>query len=216
MTPNFPKSALFAATAAILSLCPCTVYGESRVTAQKPSFDNLPSPQFGGAKNKSFAPKDWLEVETEIVVQTKPTPETKTCDRLTIKWYVSVENPAKKGTYLKFTKEIEHVNIPLDEKVFCSVYLSPASIRRITGSDRAGKNSVKAVGFEILMDGKVMVAESDSEASGSKLKWFNDPKFAAKFSDSTVVPLLSKAETPFAQMWWDRYAEEKSIAAPAR
>jgi hypothetical protein len=141
----------------------------------------------------------------------EPTPKTKTCDRLTIKWYVAVDNPDKAGTYLKFSKEIEHVNIPLDEKVYCSVYLSPASIRRLTGSDRAGKGAVKAVGFEILVDGQV--AAFDSSSGG---KWWSDPKAAAKFADSDVVPLLSKAETPFAQMWWDRYAEEKSIAAGAR
>ena len=26
-------------------------------------------------------------------------------------------------------------------------------------------------------------------------------------SDTDLVPLLNKAETPFAPMWWDRYAE---------
>jgi hypothetical protein len=213
MTPLFHKSALFAAAAAILALFPCTASAQAKykVSADKPKFDDLQSPQFSGTKNKSFTPKDWLEVETEIQVQMAPTPKTKTCDRLTIKWYVAVDNPEKSGTYLKFTKEIEHVNIPLDEKVYCSVYLSPSSIRRLTGSDRAGKGAVKAVGFEILVDGQVAAAESSSGG-----KWWSDAKAAAKFSDSEVVPLLSKAETPFAAMWWDRYAEEKSLAAGAR
>ena len=213
MTSTFRNSTLVAATAAIFALFPCAAFGQgkSKVVAGKPKFDDLQSPQFGGTKNKSFTPKDWLEVETEIQVQMEPTPKTKTCDRLTIKWYVAVDNPEKSGTYLKFSKEIEHVNIPLDEKVYCSVYLSPASVRRLTGSDRAGKGAVKAVGFEILVDGQV--AAFDSSSGG---KWWSDPKAAAKFADSDVVPLLSKAETPFAQMWWDRYAEEKSIAAGAR
>jgi hypothetical protein len=211
MSPSIRKTTLFAATAAMFALFPCAAFGETKVTAGKPKFDDMPSPEFGGAKNKSFKPKDWLEVETEIQVQVAPAPKTKICDRLTVKWYVAVNNPEKSGTYLKFTKDVEYVNVPLDEKVWCSVYLSPSSIRRLTGADRAGKAAVKAVGFEILVDGQVVAGDSSSGG-----KWWADPKAAAKFADSTVVPLLSKAETPFAQMWWDRYAEEKSIAAGAR
>jgi hypothetical protein len=184
-----------------------TATGNCGRPALKGNIRYLPSPQIA-SKGKSFTPKDWLEVETELKVMMAPEPKSKTCDRLTITWYVAVDNPEKSGTYLKFKREIEHVNIPLGEKIFCSVYLSPASIRRLTGSDRAGKSSVKAVGFEISVDGAVVATESS--AGG---KWWADPKAAAKFSDSEVVPLLSKPETPFAMMWWDAYAEVKPAAA---
>ncbi|MCF7733517.1 MAG: hypothetical protein K9N23_17645 [Akkermansiaceae bacterium] len=202
------KTVLLAIAVALIPLFPIMASAAVKVEAGKPKFDDLQSPQFGGTKNKSFSPKNWLEVETEIQVMMAPSPKTKTCDRLTIKWYVAVDNPDKRGTYLKFTKEIEHVNIPLEDKIYCSVYLSPASIRRLTGSDRAGKGSVKAVGYEITVDGAVVA--SDSSMGG---KWWSDPKVAAKFADSDAVPLLSKAETPFAAMWWDRYAEEKPASS---
>ena len=210
MSPSIRKTTLFAATAAMIALFPCAALGEAKVEADKPKFDNQPSPEFGGTKNKAWKPKDWLEVEVRMKVTLRPEPKSKTCDTLTVKWYVAVENPDKPGTYLKLTKSVEHVNIPLDQDVNASVYLSPASILRLTGSDKAGKTSVKFVGYEILVEGKVVA----SETSGGKDKWWAIP--SDKIADSSTVPLLSKAETPFAQMWWDRYAEEKSIAAGAR
>lgn len=209
MTTSFRKTAMFAATAAVLALFPCSVFGETKVEADKPKFDNLPSPEFSGSKGKAWAPNDWLEVEVRIKVSMRPEPKSKTCDRLSVKWYVAVENPDKAGTYLKLVKEVQHVNIPLEKDVYCSVYLSPASIRRLTGSDKAGKGSVKFVGYEVLVDGQVAA----SDTSGGKDKWWTVA--SEKIADSDTVPLLSKAETPFAQMWWDRYAEEKSIAAAA-
>ena len=102
------------------------------------------------------------------------------------------------------------MNIPLGEEIYVCVFLSPASIRRLTGSDKAGKGSVKFVGFEVLADGGVVA----SDTTGGKDKWWTVA--SEKISESSTVPLLSKAETPFADCWWDRYAEEKSIAATTR
>lgn len=173
----------------------------AKVTSEKASFDDLPSPEFSGGKQKSFKPKDWLEVETKINVAMSPEPKSKTCDRLTMKWYVLVKNPERSGTMLLFTRDVEHVNVPLDEDVYCSVYLSPASLKRLTGSDRGGKNAVEAVGYEILING-VKVAEDTTKF---KVGWWTSG--SDKISRSDAVPLLSKNETPFANMWWDRYAE---------
>ncbi|MCX6875743.1 MAG: hypothetical protein NTW21_18330 [Verrucomicrobia bacterium] len=208
MTSEISKSTLFALTAAAVLWSPCAALGAAKVEADKPKFDYLMSPEFSGGKSKPFKPKGWLEVETKLKVAVRPEPKSKTCDRLTVKWYVAVENPDKPTTYLKLTKEVEHVNIPLDEDVYVSIYLSPASIRRLTGFDRATKNAVKYVGFEVIIDGKVEASETDK----GEPKWWTKP--SDKISDSETVPLLSKAETPFAQMWWDRYAEVKSKTTP--
>lgn len=173
----------------------------AKVTAEKPAFDDLQSPEFSGGKQKGFKPKDWLEIETKLKVSLSPEPKSKTCDRLTIKWYIAVKNPEKSGSMLLLTKDIEHVNIPVEEDVYCSVYLSPASIKRLTGTDRAGKGCVEAVGFEILVNG-VKVAEDTTKF---KPGWWNAA--SDKISRSDAVPLLSKLDTPFRAMWWDRYAE---------
>lgn len=173
----------------------------AKVTAEKASFDDLQSPEFSGGKQKGFKPKDWLEIETKIKVQLSPEPKSKTCDRMTVKWYIAVKNPEKAGTMLLLTKDIEHVNIPLEEEVYCSVYLSPASIKRLTGTDRAGKGCVEAVGYEILVNGVKLAEDSTKFKPG----WWNSA--SDKISRSDAVPLLSKLDTPFRAMWWDRYAE---------
>ncbi|MGA0845306.1 MAG: Amuc_1102 family pilus-like protein [Luteolibacter sp.] len=172
-----------------------------KATAEKPTFDDLQSPEFSGGKQKGFKPKEWLEMETKVKVSMKPEPKSKTCDRITVKWYVAVKNPERSGTMLLLTRDIDYVNIPLDEDVYCSVYLSPASLKRLTGSDRAGKSSVEAVAYEILINGVKVADDTSNFRSG----WWNAA--SDKISRTDVVPLLSKLETPFAHMWWDRYAE---------
>jgi len=179
-----------------------SAFGQAvKVTGDKPSFDDLQSPEFSGGKQKGFKPKNWLEIEVKLKVDMKPEPKSKTCDRLTVKWFIAVKDPEKAGSMLLLTKDIEHVNIPIGEDVYCSVYLSPASIKRLTGSDRAGKSVVEAVGYEVLVNG-VKVAEDTTKF---KVGWWNAA--SNKISRSDAVPLLDKSKTPFSNMWWDRYAE---------
>ena len=102
------------------------------------------------------------------------------------------------------------MNIPVNEEIYCSVYLSPASIKRLTGFDRAGKSSVDLVGYEVLVNG-VKVTAQTSKSIGGKTEWWLIP--SPKISRTDTLPLLNKAETPFSMMWWDRYAE---VSAPGK
>lgn len=172
-----------------------------KVEPSKPTFDDLQSPNFSGGKQKDFKPKNWLEIEASFKLQMKPEPPSSTAERVTVKWYIAVEHPEKPGAYLLLTKEITHVNVPLNEDIFSSVYLSPASIKRITGKDRAAKSIVNLVGYEVLINGEKVAQETNS----GKVGWWNTT--SDKISRSDTVPLLNKSETPFANMWWDRYAE---------
>lgn len=196
------KTLLLSASAIIAGLSIGSAHGQAaKVAADKPAFDDLQSPEFGGGKQKSFKPKDWLEIEVKLKVSLAPEPKSKTCDRILVKWYVAVKNPEKSGTMLLLTKDVEHVNIPLEEDIYCSVYVSPASLKRLTGSDRAGKNVVEAVGYEVLVNGEKVA----SDTTKFKVGWWNAA--SNKISRSDAVPLLNKSETPFRDMWWDRYAE---------
>lgn len=200
----FPRQSLSVfATAALAVLSIGSAFGQaSKVVVEKPTFDDLPSPTFsGGGKDKSFKPKDWTEIEAKIKVSLAPVPKSKTCDRITVKWYIAVKNPDKAGTYFLLTKSVDYVNVPVDEDVYCSVYLSPASVRRLTGSDKGGKNAVDLVGYEVLVNGEKKAEETNK----NKVGWWNAS--SNNISRTEVVPILSKAETPFANMWWDRYAE---------
>jgi hypothetical protein len=177
-----------------------------KIKADDPSYMELYSPELGTAKGKSFKPKEWLEIETKINVEMAPEPKSKTCDSLTIKWYLMVENPDKAGSLLLITRDIEYVNIPLKEDVYCSAYLSPGSNRRILGDARNVTKVVKYVGFEIIYNGQQQPAAvgTNKEIKGRKDFW----NIASEsVSRTEAVTLMDKSETPFAHMWWDRYAE---------
>ena len=175
-----------------------------KLNADKPTFEDLQSPQFSTpGKQKNFKPKDWLEVEAKINIAGGAASKGKVCERLLVKWYIAVKNPERASYFLLLTKDIEYMNIPYDEDLRVSVYLSPISIKRLTGTDRPGKNSVEAVGYEVLVNG-VKVAEETSSGR-FKVGWWNNP--GEKVSKNDTVPLLNKNETPFRAMWWDYYAE---------
>jgi hypothetical protein len=200
---TIPIYLLTAITCASLGiLAPTAANAQSyKVESVEPSFDDLLSPQFNGGEQKKFKPKEWLEMEVAIKLQMSPVPPSKTAERILVKWYVAVENPDKKGTYLLLTKDITHVNVPLEEEIFSSVYLSPSSVKRITGSDGGGKKAVYLVGYEVLVNEEKIAQETSKGKAG----WWNTP--SSKISRSDTVPLLDKSETPFSSMWWDRYAE---------
>ena len=197
---NFLKSITFCTSLAFAGI---SFAQESKVDAEKPVFDDLLSPEFNGGKQKPFKPKEWLDIEAKIKVQLAPEPKSKTADEIVVKWYVAVKNPEKAGFFLKLTKTVTHINVPLNEDIYTSIYLSPASIVRLTGSAKGGKNAVEFVGYEVIVGGQVKISQTNKGPE----KWWTEP--SQRISDSTTVPLLSKDETPFANMWWDRYAEVK-------
>jgi hypothetical protein len=203
MNASFRNFLFVAATGGMAALlAPTAAAQAARASTSKPSFDDLQSPEFSGAgARKSFRPKNWLEVEAKFKLDMRPEPPSKMAERVTVKWYVAVKNPDKPNTFLLLSKEVQHANVPLGEDIYSSVYLSPASLRRLTGSDRAGKNAVEMVGYEIVVGGETVGSETDKGAVG----WWETT--SERISRSETVPLLDKSETPFSNMWWDRYAE---------
>ncbi len=172
-----------------------------KVKLDSPKFDNIPSPVFNTGKNKNFKPKDWLEVELKFSVEMPRTYKQKFIDRVTVKWYVAIEDPegGRKPVFLQ--TEVNHVNVPVGEDVYSSVYLSPAAIKRITGRDRASKGIVKSVGGEILVNGQPAYKNSGMFSDKGKVGWWN------QLSRYDKIQLLNKNQTPFKFLWWDRYAE---------
>ncbi len=178
-----------------------------KASVDAPKFDDLPSPDIKAGKNKNFRPKDWLEIEVKVNLKSSDRKQ-KFVDRLTVKWHVVVTNPNKKrgGTkYVLLEKEVNHVNVPVGEDFYVSIYLSPAAIKRISGRDRAGKSVVERVGGEILINGTPAYKDSGlfSSKGNAKEKWWN----SGSLSRYDRIPLRNKNETPFKFLWWDRYAE---------
>ena len=174
---------------------------EIKVDVDDPEFDDLLSPEVGGnTSEKNWKPKDWLEAEVKLKVEVARGSDKTYIDRLVVKWYVAVKNPDGKGIAL-LTKDISYVNIPVDEEVYASVYLSPSAIMRITGGERAGKSNIEAIAGEITYNG----AKVGQFNTLSGKEWWK----AASVSRNESIPLLQKSETPFKFLWWDRYLEEE-------
>lgn len=173
-----------------------SVFAEAKLDVSKPDFDDLQSPALGA--KKSWNPKDWLEMEVKFKVSAvSPKPKDGFVDRITVRWYVAVENPGGKGYWL-LEKEVTHVNIPVGEDLYASVYLSPNSVKRLSGGERASKAILYAVGGEINVAGTTEYFSSKGKAG-----WWT----SGNLSRTDKVPLLNKDETPFRLSWYDRYAE---------
>ncbi|HEX5791487.1 MAG TPA: Amuc_1102 family pilus-like protein [Luteolibacter sp.] len=195
-------------------LVPCAAFGQAayEVTAEKPVCESLPSPEYGAGKKK-FDPKMWLALEAKIKVEPSKAsspPKGNTCERLKVRWYLLVdklpEGQSSANGRLLFTKEIEHVNIPLNEEVHCSVYLSPASLHRLTGQNlRDASKAAVQWGYEVEIDGKILRGASDGQLKLTQADWWNIQSNLVE--RSTLIELLDKSKTPFNPLWWDRYAE---------
>jgi hypothetical protein len=135
-----------------------------------------------------------------VRVQAAPVPESGFVDQITVKWFMAVENKGAGGNATALiTKEITYVNVPVEEDFYVSAYLSPASVKRISGADRASERVVKAVAVQILRNGKLIGVQN----SGPTGEWWDQPTLG----QMTGVLLLDKNETPFKTFWWDRYGE---------
>jgi len=195
--PALAVGALFAA----LTFLAAPAHAQGKAELGTLVFDDIPSPEVNSGKAKAFKPKDWLEVEVGMKIPATSAEQKKAgfINQVTVKWYVAMDNPDAKGV-IKLSKTINHINVPIDEEVFSAVYMSPSALKRLTGKDKAGKSSVKAVGVEVLVDGVKVGEAADKQKAG----WWN----AGSLSDmSDKFPLLNKDETPFSMLWWDRYAE---------
>lgn len=177
-----------------------------KIDAKKPEFDAIQSPLVGGNTNKKkWTPQDWLEFEVEVELDARPEPKDKHIDTLSVTWYVAVDNVNRTGEekpMLLLKKQVTHVNVPIGEKFFLSAYLSPATVKRLTNGGRASKNTVRAVGGEINCPGAREAVRFTSFGTTKKPFWTSE-----KVGESARFPLLSKDETPFKFLWWDRYLE---------
>ena len=202
---HFNRKLLFSALVlGVMSTLSPLMAQKYKVDIDKPDFDDLQSPEVGGnTGKKNFKPKDWLEAEVKFKI-TASDPKIKFVNRVTVKWYVAAKNPAPGGKgFVLLEKEINHINVPVGEDLYSSVYLSPTAVKRISGGDRAGKSILSHVGGEVLIDGSKPEKNSGYFTSKGKLGWWTSGKLARY----DKIPLRNKNETPFKFLWWDRYAE---------
>jgi len=163
--------------------------GKIEYDAQK-----TPSFQAGDVKVKDVPnPRDWLELEVEF--QVKGDPKTVVKDLL-FRYYIGFKDQT--GSARILTGDVKHINIVPGEASFSAVYVAPSTLGEITGDFRRFQpNSVEAVGVEVYYNG--VIVGGKSSLSGGRAKFWE--------STGTQPGVLGKAETPFALLWIDRYAE---------
>lgn len=166
------------------------------VDVKQPAFDAQKTPNFqaGDVKNKDIPnPRDWLEIEVEFEVKG---PRGAVIKDLLFRYYVGFRDTS--GTPRVLSGDVKHINLVAGEKLFSAAYVSPNTLGEITGDFRRFQpNAVEAVGVEVYYNGVIV--------GGTTTKG----KFWEAISPQPGV--LGKAETPFALLWIDRYADvEKS------
>ena len=175
-----------------------------KVDIGKPEITAMNSPEFpnvGGAR-RAFRPKEWFEASIELEVKKKvDRNEIPFVEELGVDWYVAIQNPGGSGTLL-LEKQTDYINIPYNEEVMVSAYLSPTSVKLLTGKDRVLKADFKYIAAVFTIDGEEVGVASNYSVD----KWWESPNL----SNETSVELLSKDQTPFRLHWWDLYAEAKS------
>lgn len=163
--------------------------GKMEYDAQK-----TPSFQAGDVKGKNIPnPRDWLELEVEFRVKGDPATVVK---ELLFRYYIGFKDQT--GAARILTGDVKHINIVPGEDSFSAVYVSPSTLGEITGDFRRFQpNSVEAVGVEIIYNG--VIVGGKSSMSGARAKFWE--------AAGTQPGVLSRADTPFALLWIDRYAD---------
>ncbi len=167
-------------------------------------------------KDMRFKPKAWAYLEAAIKVDARDTVTKKAplfLNDLKVKFYVAAKTPSDErpaGTLL-FSKEITYVNVPVGETFYACVFLSPSSVKRLTGAETVLGSIFEKVGVSVSYGDKVIYPDD-----ARKKQWWESDKLIP----SENYPLLSKNQTPFMMLWYDRYPEisakdEASSAAGA-
>ena len=144
------------------------------------------TPDYGAGQYRGGSNDRWLEVEVEFNAAPEWTEE------LSLKYYILFN-----GRLL--TGEVTHVNIPggLNRSV---MYVIPVAVVRFAGNRPILPSAFQNIAVQIVQGGTVKDESSLARAPG---QWF-----AALSPVSGFV--LNKNETPFAPLYWDRYAQIKT------
>lgn len=149
----------------------------------------ITSPQFTytGAQQYVANQRDkWLEVEVEFAASAPFT------DELTVKYYILINGKVLTG-------EVTHMNIVGGRENRSVMYVPPGAIARIMENRPVAPNSVQNIAVQIVQQGTVK--DENNMVRGSP-EWY-------KGLPALSGLVLNKNETPFAPLYWDRYAQIK-------
>lgn len=158
------------------------------------------SPDFSvgsGLKEPKGVRKDWLQIDVSFTVTSRDRDDF--MDSLEIRFFVLPKSAEKK--YLKvYTATVKHVDVLKGEELHSAVYLSPNSLARIYGKGKKPNPRDLWVAVEIHSGDIIGGDVTDGRSS----RWWQ--KDDAPRDASMLRP---KSKTPFANLWFDSYAETR-------
>jgi hypothetical protein len=153
----------------------------------------------GGTKEKRDTQREWLEIEVEFQAD-MANAKDEYVNELEFSYHVYFKSDAKVTTI--YTASVTHINIPVKETTYSSIYVSPTALGKIFGKDKKVNPNDVWVAVEVKSQGAVKGGMANQKESS---KWWQSPN-----ASRVEGMLLNKSQTPFAFLWWDRYPEVRS------
>ncbi len=143
----------------------------------------------GETQSKRYTLGKWLEVEVEFV-SLVPAKE------LTFHYSIAIENTL-------FVGDVTHIDILPGQSLFSVMYIAPRTLTSLLRGAPLLPTSVQNIDVQILRPGVAAPLAEKMLHPG--------PPF---YSTMQQVPnmVLNKNQTPFANLWWDRYEVIKPAA----
>lgn len=179
---------------------------EMLVDVDKVNVEIQKTPQFNvpNVKEKRFTPKDWIELEVDCKAKLSKDEKDKNMKAYPVvefKYYAYLSgNPDVKKNRV-VTGSVTHVNVPVNEVVHSVMYISPATVLKITEGKPVAKTMVEAWGVAVFINGN----EVGRKTSKANKEWWKDAGLPPQ-----ETALLTKKNTPFAPLWYDYHLEEQT------
>ena len=152
------------------------------------NFVATPQFTYSGAQQFPANQRDrWLEVEAEFSAAPEFT------DDLTFKYFILISGKLLTG-------EVTHTNIAAGRDNHSVMYVSPRTLTRLLGNRPIAPNAVQNIAVQIVERAAV---KSELSLERAAPQWFASLPQVAGF-------VLTKNETPFAPLYWDRYEQIKA------
>src|SRR5216110_1067045 len=159
-----------------------------QITKITKNLISTPEFNYGGGGQYRINQRDrWLEVEVEFVAAPDWT------DELTFKYYILFN-----GSLL--TGEVTHVNIPAGRENRSVMYVPPRVLARFANNRPITENLCQNIAVQIVQQGTLKDQASLAKAP---------PQWYSAMPQVSGL-LLTKDQTPFAPLYWDRYEQIKS------
>lgn len=158
-----------------------------RLTKITRNLISSPNYSFTGAEQFQTNQRDrWLEVEVEFAALAPFTPEA------TFKYHILVGGKLLTG-------EVTHVNIAAGKELRSVMYVPPRALDYVLNDRPLSIASVANVAVQVVVQGTV---QDDLSLQRARAQWY---------AGMQALPnlVLNKNETPFAPLYWDRYAQIK-------